>query len=102
MPVEQIAARIEDRFRLLTGGKRTALPRRQTLKALTEWSYELLTEPEKTLFRRLAVFAGGWTLEGAEAVCSGGIVDDFEVMDLLAGLADKSLVVYEADGSTDR
>jgi predicted ATPase/class 3 adenylate cyclase len=69
LSLEQIAARLDDRFQLLTGGSRTALPRQQTLRALIDWSYSLLTEPEQVLFRRLAVFAGGWTLEAAEAVC---------------------------------
>src|SRR6185437_3268516 len=74
LPVEAIAARLDDRFLLLTGGDRTALPRQQTLRALIDWSYELLSEDERAVFRRLAVFAGGWTLEAAEAVCaSGGI-----------------------------
>jgi predicted ATPase len=66
---EQIAARLDDRFRLLTGGSRTALPRQQTLRAMIDWSYSLLSEEEKALFRRLAVFVGGWTLEAAESVC---------------------------------
>jgi predicted ATPase/class 3 adenylate cyclase len=91
---EQIAVRLDDCFRLLTGGSRTALPRQQTLRALIDWSYSLLLEPEKTLFRRLAVFVGGWTLEAAEAVCgeeSGGV----EVLDLLTKLVDKSLVFSE-------
>ena len=66
---EQIAARLDDRFRLLTGGSRTALPRHRTLQALIDWSHDLLTEPEKRLLLRLAVFAGGWELESAEAVC---------------------------------
>ena len=70
LSVEQIAARLDDRFRLLTGGSRTALPRQQTLKAAIDWSYDLLSEDEKTLLRRLSVFAGGWTLEAAEAVCA--------------------------------
>ncbi len=67
---EQIAARLDDRFRLLTGGSRTAIPRQQTLRAAIEWSYSLLSDAERVLFRRLAVFAGGWTFEAAEAVCS--------------------------------
>ena len=67
LSVEQIAARLDDRFRLLTGGSRTALPRQQTLRALIDWSYELLTEAERALLRRLAVFAGGWTLAAAAA-----------------------------------
>ena len=68
---EQLAARLDDRFRLLTGGSRTALPRQQTLRAMVDWSYELLSAPERILFRRLSVFAGGWTLEAAERVCDG-------------------------------
>ena len=71
MPIEQIAHRLNDRFRLLTGGSRTALPRQQTLRALIDWSYDLLTPQEKMLLRRLSVFAGGWTLEAAEEICAG-------------------------------
>jgi predicted ATPase/class 3 adenylate cyclase len=71
LPVEKIAERLDDRFHLLTGGSRTALPRQQTLRALIDWSWELLSEPEQALLRRLSVFAGGWTLEAAEAVCGG-------------------------------
>jgi predicted ATPase/class 3 adenylate cyclase len=70
LPVEQIATRLDDRFRLLTGGSRTALPRQQTLRALIDWSYDLLSAAERTLLTRLSVFAGGWTLEAAEAVCA--------------------------------
>jgi len=91
---DQIAARLDDRFRLLTGGSRTALPRQQTLRAMIDWSYSLLSEQEKTLFRRLAVFVGGWTLEAAEAVC-GAERDGVEVLDLLTRLVDKSLVLDE-------
>ena len=93
MPVEQIASRLDDAFRLLTGGSRTALPRHQTLQASIDWSYELLTNPEKTLFRRLAVFARGWTLNACEAICSGDDVKQEEVVDLLSNLLDKSLVL---------
>ena len=71
LSAEQIDARLDDRFRLLTGGSRTALPRQQTLRALIDWSYSLLSEPERLLFKRLAVFVSGWTLEAAEKVCSG-------------------------------
>jgi len=92
LSVEQIAERLDDRFRLLTGGSRTALPRQQTLRALIDWSYELLSDTERALFRRLAVFVGGWTLEAAEAVCSRNGVDEYEVLDLLAQLVDKSLI----------
>jgi predicted ATPase/class 3 adenylate cyclase len=95
LPVEQIAARLDDRFRLLTGGSRTALPRQQTLRALIDWSYDLLLEPEKRVLRRLSVFAGGWTLEAAEAVCSGDDIEAWELLDLLTALVDKSLVLYE-------
>lgn len=87
---EQIAERLDDRFRLLTGGSRTALPRQQTLQALMDWSYELLSESEQSLLRCLSVFAGGWTLGAAEAMGDHG-----DVMDLLSRLVDKSLVVAE-------
>lgn len=79
----------------MTGGARTALPRQQTLRALIDWSYDLLSDPEKALFRRLAVFVGGWTLEAAESVCSGEGVESYEVLDLLTQLVDKSLVIAE-------
>jgi predicted ATPase/class 3 adenylate cyclase/Tfp pilus assembly protein PilF len=92
---QQIAERLDDRFRLLSGGSRTALPRQQTLRALIDWSYDLLAPTEQTLLRRLSVFSGGWSLEGAEAVCSGGSVDEWEVLDLLSRLVAKSLVVVE-------
>jgi predicted ATPase len=72
LTVEQIAARLDDRFRLLTGGSRTALRRQQTLRALVDWSHDLLAEPERILFRRLGVFVGGWTLEAAEGICGEG------------------------------
>jgi predicted ATPase/class 3 adenylate cyclase len=91
---EQIAARLDDRFHLLTGGSRTALPRQQTLRATIDWSYSLLSEEEKKLFRRLAVFVGGWTLEAAESVCSGeGNASD--ILDLLTRLMDKSLILID-------
>jgi predicted ATPase/DNA-binding SARP family transcriptional activator len=95
LSVETIAARLDDRFRLLTGGPRTALPRQQTLRATVEWSYALLDGAEQVLLRRLAVFAGGWTLEAAEAACAGGEVAAGEVLDLLSGLVHKSLVQRE-------
>jgi predicted ATPase/class 3 adenylate cyclase len=99
LSLEQIAARLDDRFRLLTGGARTALPRQQTLRALIDWSYSLLSEEEKTLFRRLAVFTGGWTLEAAEFVCGEGR-EGPDVLDLMARLVDKSLITSEeSDGS---
>lgn len=91
---EQIAERLGDRFRLLTGGSRTDLPRHQTLRAATEWSYDLLSEPERALLRRVSVFAGGFTLEAAAAFWGKGI-DQLEVLDLLSHLVDKSLVLAE-------
>jgi predicted ATPase/class 3 adenylate cyclase/tetratricopeptide (TPR) repeat protein len=96
MSPEQIASRLDDRFRLLTGGSRTALPRQQTLRALIDWSYSLLSEQEKTLFRRLAVFVGGWTLEAVESVCDGER-DGAVVLDVLTRLVDKSLVFVEEE-----
>jgi len=95
--VEQIAERLDDRFQLLTGGERTALPRHQTLAALIDWSHELLTESERTLFRRLSVFAGGWTLEAAEAVCTSEGIESAGVLDLLTQLVNKSLIVAERE-----
>jgi predicted ATPase/DNA-binding SARP family transcriptional activator len=95
LSVEQIASRLNDRFRLLTGGSRTALPRHQTLRAAIDWSYDLLSDNEPDLFRRFAVFAGGWTLEEAQAVCSGEGIEADEVLDLLTHLVSKSLVVVQ-------
>ena len=102
LSVEKIAARLGDRFRLLTHGDRTALPHRQTLRALIDWSYELLTERERALLRRLAVFPGSFTLEAAEAVGAGGDVAAIDVLDLLTELIEKSMVVVEADGERYR
>jgi predicted ATPase len=102
LPVEQVAERLDDAFRLLTGGSRTALPRHQTLQALIDWGYELLTRTEQVVFRRLAVFAGGWTLEAAEAVCVGEGIKTDEVFDLLAHLLDKSLMLAEEHSKTAR
>ncbi len=94
LSVEQISKRLDDRFRLLTGGARTALPRQQTLRALIDWSYDILTENERLLLRRLSVFAGGWTLEAAEEVCVGqNDILSYDVLDLLTQLVNKSLVV---------
>jgi predicted ATPase/DNA-binding SARP family transcriptional activator/DNA-binding CsgD family transcriptional regulator len=94
LAVEQIVAMLNDSLRLLTTGARTADPRHRTLRATLAWSHELLDEPERKLFGRLSVFAGGWTLEAAEEVCSGDGQDG--VLDLLSQLVDKSLVVAEA------
>jgi predicted ATPase/DNA-binding winged helix-turn-helix (wHTH) protein len=103
LSVDKIAARLDDRFRLLTGGDPTAMPRQQTLRASIEWSYELLSAPERTLLRRLAVFSGGWTLEAAEAVGAGGEVERAaSVLELLANLVEKSLVAMDAKGERYR
>jgi predicted ATPase/class 3 adenylate cyclase len=94
MSVYQISTRLDDRFRLLTGGARTALPRQQTLRALIDWSYDILTESERLLLRRLSVFAGGWTLEAAEEVCvAQDDISSYDVLELLTQLVNKSLVV---------
>ena len=98
LAVKQIDARLSDRFRLLTGGDRTALARQQTLRACIDWSYDLLTEPERRLLRRLAVFSGGWTLDAAEAVGAGGDAEAAGVLELLTHLVEKSLVVPSAEG----
>lgn len=92
MPIDEIARRLDDRFRLLTGGSRTALPRHRTLRAVVDWSWELLTEPERRLARRLAVFAGGATAESAAAVCGFDGVDPADVPDGLAALVERSLL----------
>ncbi len=92
LSIEGLARRLDERFRFLTGGSRTALPRQQTMRALIEWSYDLLAEDERTLFARLAVFAGGWTLEAAEAVSAGDGIDSLDVLNLTSSLVEKSLV----------
>ncbi len=102
LSVEEINSKLDNRFRLLTGGSRTALPRQQTLRALIDWSYDLLNGQEKTLLCRLSVFAGGWTLEAAEAVGTGGDIEDWEALDLLTSLVDKSLVVAEQENEHTR
>jgi predicted ATPase/DNA-binding CsgD family transcriptional regulator/DNA-binding XRE family transcriptional regulator len=96
---QQLAARLDDRFRLLTGGSRTAPPRQQTLRAMFDWSYGLLSDAERVLLERVAVFAGGWSLEAAETVCAGGPIAAQAVLDLLGRLVARSLVVVvsEAD-----
>jgi predicted ATPase len=101
LSVEEITERLDRGFRLLTGGSRTALPRQRTLHATLDWSYALLSAPERRLFRRLAVFAGGWRLAAAEAIGGGEGIAPTTVLDLLAQLVDKSLVLAEeqSDGS---
>src|SRR6266511_3831911 len=117
LAIELAAARLDDRFQLLTGGSRTTLPRHQTLQALIDWSYDLLTDQERVLLHRLAVFVGGWTLEAAEAVCDLSIENEelrkaeddrvvlsaqFSTLDLLGHLVDKSLVQVDQAGNAAR
>ena len=115
LSVEEIAQRLDDRFRLLTTGSRTALPRQQTLRALIDWSYDLLSDAERVLFRRLAVFAGGWTLEAAEAVCADPSPSPpslakkgdeeagrDDILDLQTHLIAKSLVIAETSAGATR
>lgn len=99
MTIEQLAGRLDDRFRLLTGGSRTALPRHKTLRAVVDWSWELLTDAERTVLRRLSVFSGGASLEAAERVCLGASVARHDVLELLTSLAEKSLLVTAGDGA---
>jgi non-specific serine/threonine protein kinase len=95
LSVEQIVVRLDDVYRLLKGGSRSALPRQQTLRAAMDWSYGLLSTPDRTVFRRLSVFAGGFSLEAAEAICAGEPEDVYDVLDVLSSLIDKSLVLME-------
>ena len=102
LSIEQIDSRLNDRFRLLTGGSRTAVARQRTLKAAVDWSYDLLSDSERRLLRRLSVFAGGWTLEAAEDVSSGDGGEREEVLDVLSRLVDKSLVNADSDSGESR
>ncbi len=95
LSLEHISERLEGSLDLLSGGARTAVSRQRTLRGTLDWSHELLSEPERKVFRRLSVFAGGWTLEASEAVGSGEDIEETEVLDLLSGLVAKSLVVAE-------
>jgi predicted ATPase/DNA-binding SARP family transcriptional activator len=99
MSVDQLAHRLDDRFRLLTGGSRTALPRHKTLRAVVDWSWELLTDAERTVLRRLSVFSGGASLEAAERVCAGDAAGRARVLELLTALAEKSLLRTKGDGA---
>jgi predicted ATPase/class 3 adenylate cyclase len=98
----QLARKLDERFRVLTGGDRAALPRQQTMRALIDWSYDLLSNDERALFRKLSIFAGGFTLETAAAVCSEDERDEIVVLDLLSSLVDKSLVQAEEVGGATR
>ena len=99
MSLDQLANRLDDRFRLLTSGSRTALPRHRTLRAVVDWSWELLTDAERMVLRRLSVFSGGASLEAAERVCAGDGVEQEQVLELLTSLAEKSLLLTEGDGA---
>ena len=99
MSLDQLAHRLDDRFRLLTSGSRTALPHHRTLRAVVDWSWELLTDAERMVLRRLAVFSGGASLEAAERVCAGDGVEQEQVLELLTSLAEKSLLLTEGDST---
>ena len=102
LSVQEIADRLHDRFRLLTGGSRAAFPHQQTLQATLDWSYDLLTAEEKKMLRGLSVFAGGWSLEAATAVCGRDGLQDWEVLDLLSQLRNKSLIVVQNQDGRSR
>ena len=95
LSVEEIDGKLDQRFRLLTGGYRTSLPRQQTLRSLIDWSYDLLSNEEKRILERLSVFSGGWTLEAAESVCVDDYIEDWEILDYLTSLLDKNLILAE-------
>jgi predicted ATPase len=97
LPVTEIAARLDDRFRLLTAGPRDADARQQTLRATVDWSYQLLTDAERVLFRRLSVFGGGWSMEAAEEICMDAVLADADFLELHARLVDRSLVIPQRE-----
>jgi predicted ATPase/class 3 adenylate cyclase len=99
--VDELFARLDQRFRILTGGSRTALPRQQTMRALIDWSYDLLPAAEQVLLRRVSIFAGGWTLDAASAICTDDEVQAWDIVDQLTSLVDKSLVVAELSDASD-
>jgi predicted ATPase len=101
MSVEELSQRLDQRFALLTDGSLTALPRHRTLRSMIDWSYDMLTDVEQAMLRRVSVFTGGWTLATAEEVCSGDGIEKSNTIDLLASLADKNIVgIEEHDGTT--
>jgi predicted ATPase/class 3 adenylate cyclase len=102
MSLAQVAARLDQRFRLLTGGSRNAMPRQQTLQATVDWSFGLLNQAERETLTRLSVFVGGFELDAAEAICASAEVDALDVMDLVGSLVDKSLVVVDRAGDSVR
>jgi predicted ATPase len=102
LSIPNLAQRLNERLRILTGGGRDVLPRQQTLRALIDWSYDLLTAQEQMLFDRVGIFAGGFSLDAAAAVCSGEGLDELDILDVLASLTDKSLVVADTAGAQER
>ena len=102
LSVANLARRLDERFRVLTGGNRTALPRQRTMRALMDWSWDLLSERDKTMLRRAALFAGGWTLDAAERVCADDAFDALEVLDAIGSLVDKSLIATDLDARDPR
>ncbi|MBV8374141.1 MAG: tetratricopeptide repeat protein [Candidatus Eremiobacteraeota bacterium] len=102
LSVPHLAERLNERFKILTGGSRDALPRQKTLSALLDWSYDLLTPQEQLLFARLGIFASGFGLDAATNVCGGDGLDEIEILDLLGSLTDKSLVVADTSGEHER
>jgi len=102
LSLPHLAQRLNDRFKLLTGGSRSAVPRQKTLSALIDWSYDLLTSQEQILFNCLGIFAGGFSLDAATAVCAGEGIDEINILDLLSSLTNKSLVVADTGGEKER
>jgi predicted ATPase len=102
LSVPHLAERLNERFKILTGGSRSALPRQKTLSALLDWSYDLLAPQEQLLFARLGIFAGGFSLDAATNVCGGDGLDEIDILDLLGSLTDKSLVVADTSGTHER
>ena len=102
LTVEEIYEKLSNRFSLLTGGNRTALPRQKTLRAMIDWSYDLLSPSEKILFERLSVFSYGWNLDAAEEICSDEKIESYEILDLLSNLVDKSIVIVKESGDENR
>jgi predicted ATPase/class 3 adenylate cyclase len=102
LSIPNLAQRLDERFRILTGGSRDALPRQKTLTALIDWSYDLLTAQEQMLFSRVGIFAGGFSLDAATKICSGDDLDEIAILDLLSSLTDKSLVVADTSGEHER
>jgi predicted ATPase len=102
LSIPHLAERLNERFKILTGGSRSALPRQKTLSALIDWSYDLLTPQEQRLFARLGIFASGFGLDAATHVCGGAGLDEIEILDLLGSLTEKSLVVADTSGEHER